>query len=41
MMSIGDKILVRKRGLIERVNEEVKNIGEIEEWRDGCFKKFM
>ena len=30
-MSIGEKILVRKRGLIERVNEEVKKMGEIEE----------
>ena len=35
LMSMGDKILVRKRGVIESVNEELKKIGEIEEWREG------
>lgn len=30
MMSIADKILLRKRALIEIVNDELKNIAQIE-----------
>ena len=30
LMSIGDKILLRKRALIETVNDKLKNIAQIE-----------
>ena len=33
LMSIADKILLRKRALIEMVNDELKNIAQIEHSR--------
>ncbi len=34
LMSISDKILLRKRALIETVNDELKNIAQIEHTQD-------
>ena len=40
LMSIADKILLRKRALIEMVNDELKNIAQIEHSRHRSFRKF-
>ena len=37
LMSIADKILLRKRALIEMVNDELKNIAQIEHSRSPDF----
>ena len=37
MMSIADKILLRKRALIETVNDELRNIVQIEHSRHCSF----
>ena len=41
LMSIADKILFRKRALIETVNDELKNIAQIEHSRHCSFNKFI
>lgn|GEM_PF-1971176 len=41
LMSIADKILLRKRALIETVNGELKNIAQIEHSRYHSFKNFI
>ena len=41
LMSIADKILLRKRALIETVNEELKNIAQIEHSRHRSFNNFI
>ena len=38
LMSIADKILLRKRALIEMVNDELKNIAQIEHSRHRSFR---
>ena len=40
-MSIADKILLRKRALIEIVNDELKNIAQIEHSRHRSFNNFI
>ena len=40
-MSIADKILLRKRALIETVNDELKNIAQIEHSRHRSFSNFI
>ena len=40
-MSIADKILLRKRALIEIVNDELKNISQIEYFRHCSFNNFI
>lgn len=40
-MSIADKILLRKRALIETVNDELKNIVQIEDSRHHFFSNFI
>lgn len=40
-MSIADKILLRKKALIEMVNDEVKNIAQIEHSRHRSFTNFI
>lgn len=40
-MSIADKILLRKRDLIETVNDELKNIVQIERSRHRSFNNFI
>ena len=41
LMSIADKILLRKRALIETVNDELKNIVQIEHSRHRSFNNFI
>ena len=41
MMKIEDKILLRKRALIESVNDELKNICQIEHTRHRSFANFI
>ncbi len=41
LMHIHDKILLRKRGIIESVNDELKNICQIEHTRHRCFDNFL
>ena len=40
-MSITDKISLRKRALIETVNDELKNIAQIEHSRHRSFNNFI
>ena len=40
-MSIADKILLRKRALLETVNDELKNIAQIEHSRHRSFNNFI
>ena len=41
LMSIADKICLRKRALIETVNDELKNIAQIEHSRHRSFSNFI
>lgn len=41
LMHIHDKILLRKRGIIETVNDELKNICQIEHTRHRSFNNFL
>ena len=41
LMSIADKIILRKRALIETVNDELKNIAQIEHSRHRSFDNFI
>lgn len=41
LMSISDRILLRKRALIETVNDELKNIAQIGHYRHRSFHNFI
>ena len=41
LMNINDKILIRKRAVIETVNDELKNIAQIEHSRHRSVKYFI
>ena len=41
LMSIADKILLRKRVLIETINDELKSIAQIEHSRHRSFNNFI
>ena len=41
LMELKDKILLRKRSVIETVNDELKNICQIEHSRHRCFTNFI
>ena len=41
LMNINDKILIRQRTVIETVNDELKNIAQIEHSRHRSFTNFM
>lgn len=41
LMTVADKILLRKRALIETVNDELKNIAQIEHSRYRSFNNFI
>lgn len=41
LMSVADKILLRKRALIETVNDELKNIAQIKHSRHRSFNNFI
>jgi hypothetical protein len=41
LMNINDKILIRKRAVIKTVNDDLKNIAQIEHSRHRSFKYFI
>ena len=41
LMSVSDKVLLRKRALIESTNDELKNIAQIEHSRHRSFTNFL
>ena len=41
LMSVSDKFLLRKRAIIETVNDELKNIAQVEHSRHRCFDNFI
>ena len=41
LMTIGDKLLIRKRALIETINDELKNIAQIEHSRHRSLANFI
>lgn len=41
LMTVSDKLLLRKRAIIETVNDELKNIAQIEHSRHRCFDNFI
>lgn len=41
MMSVSDKLLLRKRAIIETINDELKNIAQIEHSRHRSFDNFV
>ena len=41
IMSISDRLLLRKRAIIETVNDELKNIAQVEYSRHRCFDNFI
>ena len=41
LMSVSDRILLRKRAIIETVNDELKNIAQVEHSRHRCFDNFI
>ncbi len=41
LMGMADKILLRKQTLIETVNDEMKNIAQIEHTRHRSFNNFI
>ena len=41
LMSVSDKLLLRKRAIIETVNDELKNIAQVEHSRHRTFENFI
>ena len=41
LMSVSDKLLIRKRAIIETINDELKNIAQVEHSRHRCFDNFI
>lgn len=41
LMTASDKLLLRKRAIIETVNDELKNIAQVEHSRHRCFDNFV
>ena len=41
LMSVADKIMLRKRAIVESVNDELKNIAQIEHSRHRSFTNFI
>lgn len=41
LMGVSDKLLLRKRAIIETVNDELKNIAQVEHSRHRCFDNFI
>ena len=41
LMSVSDKVLLRKRAIIETVNDELKNIAQVEHSRHRSFDNFV
>ncbi len=40
-MSVSDALLLWKRAIIETVNDELKNIAQVEHSRHRCFNDFI
>ena len=40
-ISVSDKLLIRKRAIIETINDELKNIAQVEHSRHRCFDNFI
>ena len=40
-MSVSDRVLLRKRAIIETINDELKNIAQVEHSRHRCFDNFF
>ena len=41
LMSVSDRLLLRKRAIIETVNDGLKNIAQVEHSRHRCFDNFI
>ena len=41
LMSVSDRLLLRKRAIIEMVNDELKNIAQVEHSIHRCFDNFI
>ena len=41
IMILSDRLLLRKRAIIETVNNELKNIAQVEHSRHRCFDNFI
>ena len=41
LMSVSDKLLLRKRAIIETINDKLKNIAQVEHSRHRCFDNFI
>ena len=41
IMSMSDRLLTRKRAIIETINDELKNIAQVEHSRHGSFDNFI
>ena len=41
LMSVSDRLLLRKRAIIETVNDELKNIAQVVHSRHRCFDNFI
>ena len=41
LMSVSDKLLLRKRAIIETINDELKNIAQVEHSRHRSFDNFI
>ena len=41
LMSVSDRLLLRKRAIIETVNDELKNIAQVEHSRHRNFDNFI
>ncbi len=41
IMSMSDRLLTRKRAIIETINDELKNIAQVEHSRHRCFENFV
>ena len=41
LMNVSDRLLLRKRAIIETVNDELKNIAQVEHSGHRCFDNFI
>lgn len=41
LMSVSDKLFLRKRAIIESVNDELKNVAQVEHSRHRSFDNFI
>ena len=41
LMSVSDKVILRKRSIIETINEELKNMAQVEHSRHRLFHNFV